>query len=45
VNPARSENQGMHGTSKCENREIPTLAHRVDHWVGRLGNTEVVIPR
>jgi hypothetical protein len=22
----------------------PTFAHRVDHWVGRLGNTEVVSP-
>jgi hypothetical protein len=22
----------------------PTIAHRVDHWVGRLGNTEVASP-
>ena len=27
--PARSENHGMHGTSKCENREIPLLARRL----------------
>ena len=29
--PARSENHGMHGTSMRENREVPTLARRVDH--------------
>jgi len=27
--PARSENHGMYGTSKCENREIPLLARRL----------------
>ena len=27
--PARSENHGMHGTSKCENREIPLFARRL----------------
>ena len=34
--PARSENQGMYGTSMHENREIPPLAHLVDHWGGTL---------
>ena len=29
VDPARSKNQGMHGTSKRENRELPLLARRV----------------
>jgi len=29
VGPARSENHGMHGTSKRENREIPRLARRL----------------
>jgi RNA-directed DNA polymerase len=38
LDPARSEIQGMYGTSMHENREIPPLAHPVDHWVGRLGN-------
>ena len=38
LDPARSENQGMYGTSMRENREIPSLAHRVDHRVGRPGN-------
>src|SRR5664280_3037651 len=36
--PARSENQGMYGISMHENREIPPLAHPVDHRVGRSGN-------
>jgi len=30
----------MHGTSMRENREIPPLAHPVDHWVGRPGNAD-----
>jgi len=40
--PARSENHGMHGTSKCENREIPRLAQPGDHRLGRSGNAEAV---
>lgn len=38
--PARSENQGMYGTSMRENREIPPLARLADHWVGRPGNAD-----
>jgi len=38
--PARSENQGMYGTSMRENREIPSLARTVDHRVGRSGNAD-----
>jgi len=30
----------MHGTSMRENREVPPLAHPVDHWVGRPGNAD-----
>jgi hypothetical protein len=30
----------MYGTSVLENREVPPLAHRVDHRVGRLGNVD-----
>jgi len=40
--PARSENQGMHGTSMRENREIPSPTHPADHRVGRSGNAEAV---
>src|SRR6266498_833375 len=40
--PARSENRGMHGTSKRENREIPRLARRDDRRSGRSGNAEAV---
>lgn len=40
LDPARSENQGMYGTFMREIREIPPLAHSVDHRVGRLGNAE-----
>ena len=29
VGPARSENHGMYGTSKCENRELPLFARRL----------------
>ena len=42
ADPARSENQGMYGISMRENREIPSLAHPVDHRVGRSGNAEAV---
>ena len=41
--PARSENQGMYGTSMRENREIPRLARLADHRAGRPGNAEAVI--
>ncbi len=40
VDPARSENQGMHGISMRENREIPSPTHPTDHRVGRSGNAE-----
>ena len=40
--PARSENHGMHGTSKCENREVPLFARSVDHRAGRSGNAKAV---
>jgi hypothetical protein len=39
VGPARSENQGMYGTSMRENREIPRLPAGVIDWAGRSGNT------
>ncbi len=42
--PARSENHGMCGTSRRENREIPHLARPGDHRAGRSGNAEAVIP-
>jgi hypothetical protein len=32
----------MHGTSKCENREVPLLARSVDHRAGRSGNAKAV---
>jgi hypothetical protein len=40
--PARSENQGMCGTSRRENRETPCLARPGDHRAGRPGNAEAV---
>ena len=40
--PARSENQGMHGISMRENREVPRLARRSDDRAGRSGNAEAV---
>ena len=40
--PARSENQGMHGISMRENRESPSPARPVDRWAGRSGNAEAV---
>jgi hypothetical protein len=40
--PARSENQGMHRTSRRENREAPCLARPGDHRAGRPGNAEAV---
>ena len=42
VDPARSENHGMYGTSMRENREVPHSPVRVDHRVGRSGNAEAV---
>ena len=36
VDPARSENPGMHGISMRENREIPSLARPADRRVGPL---------
>ena len=42
--PARSEIQGMCGTSRRENREIPRLARPGDRRAGRSGNAEAVIP-
>ena len=42
VGPARSENLGMCGTSKRENREIPRSAPPGDHRWGRSGNAEAV---
>ena len=38
--PARSENRGMHRTSRCENRETPRLARPGDLRAGRPGNAE-----
>ena len=40
--PARSENHGMHGTSKRENREIPRPAPPGDRRWGRSGNAAAV---
>ena len=40
ADPARSENQGMHGISMRENREIPRLARRSDDRAGRSGNAQ-----
>jgi hypothetical protein len=40
--PARSENHGMHGTSKRENREVPCLVRRDDRRSGRSGNAAAV---
>ena len=42
ADPARSENQGMHGTSVRENREVPRLARPADHEAGRSGKAKVV---
>jgi len=42
VDPAWSENQGMYGTFRCENREIPRSPVRLITGAGRAGNTEVV---
>jgi hypothetical protein len=39
VDPARSENQGMHATLRIREPGDPMFARSVDHWVGRLGNT------
>ena len=40
ADPARSENQGMHGISMRENREVPRLARRSDDRAGRSGNAQ-----
>jgi hypothetical protein len=40
--PARSENHGMRGTSKRENREIPRLARPDDRRSGCSGNAAAV---
>jgi len=40
--PARSENHGMHGTSKRENRDIPRPAPPGDRRWGRSGNAVAV---
>jgi hypothetical protein len=40
--PARSENQGMHGVFMRENRESPSPARPVDRWSGRSGNAKAV---
>jgi hypothetical protein len=37
--PARSENQGMRATLRIRESGDPTVAHLVDHRVGRSGNT------
>jgi hypothetical protein len=42
VDPARSENHGMYGTSMRENREVPLSPVRVDLRAGRPGNAEAV---
>lgn len=42
VDPARSENHGMYGTSMRENREVPRSPVRVDLRAGRPGNAEAV---
>ncbi len=42
--PARSENHGMCGTSRRENREIPHLARPAGRRAGRSGNAEAVRP-
>ena len=41
--PARSENQGMCGTSMRENRESPCPPVRLVSGAGRPGNAEAVI--
>ena len=41
--PARSENQGMCGTSMRENRESPCPARPPDQRAGRSGNAKAVI--
>jgi hypothetical protein len=42
ADPARSENLGMHGTSKRENREVPRSAPPGDCRWGRSGNAVAV---
>lgn len=41
---ARSKNLGMHGSTLCENREVPSLP-AVDGPAGRAGKSEDVIRR
>ena len=43
ADPARSENQGMYGTSMRENRESPVPARPPGQRAGRSGNAEAVI--
>ena len=43
ADPARSENQGMCGTSMRENRESPCPARPPDQRAGRPGNAKAVI--
>ena len=43
ADPARSENQGMHGSSMRENREVPRPPVRCGRRAGRSGNAEAVI--
>ena len=40
ADPARSENQCMHGTSLRENREVPCSPVRADHRAGRSGKAK-----
>ena len=42
VDPARSENQGMHGVFMRENREGPSFVRSADRWVDRSGNAKAV---
>ena len=42
ADPARSENQGMCGTSVRENRERPVAARPRGQRAGRPGNAEAV---
>ena len=44
VGPARSENHGMHGTSKRENREVPRPARRVIAGWAAQGTPKAVSP-
>ena len=43
ADPARSENQGMYGTSMRENRESPRPPAWLITGAGRSGNAEAVI--